>query len=113
MGRLFLNYLSSNKVYVCSTCESHFTTYDDIVSKAFQGRHGKAYLFRGVVNVTAGPIEKRNLRTGMHQVADIYCNQCQEIVGWKYEIAYEESQKYKEGKFIIEKAKLKRATNWA
>ena len=85
--------------------------------------------------MTAGPIEKRNLRTGMHQVADIYCNQCQEIVGWKYvgliphrdspfvhsvltlfykqEVAYEESQKYKEGKFIVEKAKLKRASNWA
>jgi hypothetical protein len=28
------------------------------------------------------------------------------------EIAYEESQKYKEGKFIIEKAKVMKASAW-
>jgi hypothetical protein len=112
MGRLFLNYLSGPKVYVCQNCESHLSCHEDIISKAFQGRHGKAYLFRGVVNVTAGPVEKRILRTGVHQVADIYCNSCQEVIGWKYEVAYEESQKYKEGKYIIEKAKMKRASTW-
>lgn len=30
-------------------------------------------------------------------MADIYCNVCNTNLGWKYEMAYEQSQKYKEG----------------
>ena len=39
-------------------------------------------------------------------MADIYCNACDTRVGWKYVEAYEDSQKYKEGKFILEKAMI-------
>lgn len=85
---------------------------DDILSKQFQGVSGPAYLFRTVVNVCTGVVEKRLLRTGQHEVADIYCKTCQETLGWKYEVAYEEDQKYKEGKFILEKAKVKHAPTW-
>lgn len=46
------------------------------------------------------------MTTGMHTVSDIYCNCCHQIVGWKYERAYEKSQKYKEGKFILEWARM-------
>ena len=46
------------------------------------------------------------MTTGLHTVADIYCNRCSQVVGWKYEQAYEKSQKYKEGKFILERAKV-------
>jgi len=41
--------------------------------------------------------------TGMHTVNDIYCSCCQRLLGWRYEKAYEEDQKYKEGKYILEK----------
>lgn len=43
------------------------------------------------------------LITGLHTVCDCYCITCNSVLGWKYEVAYEESQKYKEGKFILEK----------
>jgi hypothetical protein len=33
MGRLFLLYLSSKRIYLCATCEVHLSTYDDIESK--------------------------------------------------------------------------------
>lgn len=33
---------------------------------------------------------------------DVYCSKCQTTLGWKYIRAYEESQKYKEGKLILE-----------
>jgi hypothetical protein len=33
------------------------------------------------------------------------------VLGWKYERAYEASQKYKEGKFIFEKLKIVKE-NW-
>ena len=39
-------------------------------------------------------------------MADIYCNACDTRLGWKYVEAFEESQKYKEGKFILEKAMI-------
>lgn len=44
--------------------------------------------------------------TGLHTVCDIFCKRCKGMVGWTYLRAYESSQKYKEGKFIIEKINL-------
>jgi len=102
------------------------------------------------VNVSLGPSEERILITGLHTVADIYCNRCKTVVGWKYvsplsfttefslrnvlyyclvlklyrgkaaselcllwkEEASEESQKYKEGKFVVEKAMISKGEHW-
>ena len=50
-----------------------------------------------------GPKEERALMTGLHSVADIYCCACNSRLGWKYIEAFESSQKYKEGHFIVEK----------
>lgn len=68
----------------------------------FRGQHGKAYLFHTVVNIESGDPAERNMTTGRHVVRDITCRQCKETVGWKYDKAYETSEKYKEGKFILE-----------
>eukprot|EP01102_Stenamoeba_stenopodia_P011055 TRINITY_DN337_c0_g1_i2.p1 TRINITY_DN337_c0_g1~~TRINITY_DN337_c0_g1_i2.p1 ORF type:complete len:111 (-),score=12.43 TRINITY_DN337_c0_g1_i2:168-500(-) len=106
MGRVFATYLDGPRIYSCSSCQIHLAKYDEIISKAFQGRHGKAYLFNKCANISVGPKEDRILITGLHTVADIYCNGCLTLIGWKYEEAFEESQKYKVGKFIIEKAKI-------
>lgn len=75
-------------------------------------QHGAAYLFDNVVNVSLGAKEERMLMTGMHSVADIYCNICHTTVGWKYVFAFEESQKYKEGKYIVEKSKIAKENDW-
>ena len=68
----------------------------------FRGQHGKAYLFNTVVNVIQDEASERNMTTGRHMVRDIKCRQCKNVVGWKYDKAYEPSEKYKEGKFILE-----------
>lgn len=52
------------------------------------------------------------LLTGMHTVADLFCAGCGVPVGWQYLEAFEESQKYKEGRVILELAKLRKA-KWA
>lgn len=31
-----------------------------------------------------GPAEERVLLTGLHAVADIYCENCKTTLGWKY-----------------------------
>lgn len=44
--------------------------------------------------------------TGLHKIRPVKCKQCRDTIGWKYVFAYEESEKYKEGKCIIERAYL-------
>lgn len=44
--------------------------------------------------------------TGLHRVCDLQCRRCATTIGWTYQEAYEASQKYKEGKFILEKIHL-------
>ena len=106
MGRIYVRYVEAETVHCCAACRTHLADNDAIISKAFQGRHGRAYLFADVVNVNSGPTENRLLLTGLHVVADIYCNACDTRLGWKYVEAFEESQKYKEGRFILEKAMI-------
>ncbi|CAN1177064.1 Putative yippee-like protein Os10g0369500 [Linum perenne] len=105
MGRLFIEEVQGAKVFKCKCCKIDSASYDDIVSKDFKGRYGRAYLFRNVlnnntvyskhqnvaldfdlrlVNVTLGPTEERKLLSGLHVVNDIYCSSCQQILGWKY-----------------------------
>ncbi|KAF3775680.1 yippee-like protein [Nymphaea thermarum] len=54
------------------------------------------------VNVTVGILEDKLMLTGLHTVADIYCNSSHQLLGEK---AYSKAQMYKEGKFILERLK--------
>lgn len=58
------------------------------------------------------PSEQRLLLTGLHSVADIFCESCKTTLGWKYEQAFETSQKYKEGKYIIEMSHMVKDNGW-
>ncbi|CAJ1404812.1 unnamed protein product [Effrenium voratum] len=53
-----------------------------------------------------GPLEDSVMTTGLHTIRCLFCVVCQERVGWKYEVAFEEDQKYKEGRFILEEELL-------
>ncbi|OPJ74255.1 hypothetical protein AV530_013606 [Patagioenas fasciata monilis] len=96
----------------CVHCRAHLARHDELISKSFQGSHGRAYLFNSVVNVGCGPAEQRLLLTGLHSVSDIFCQSCKTTLGWKYEQAFESSQKYKEGKFIIEMSHMVKENGW-
>ncbi|XP_078192056.1 protein yippee-like 1 isoform X1 [Callithrix jacchus] len=91
---------------------THSPSHGAFFFQSFQGSQGRAYLFNSVVNVGCGPAEERVLLTGLHAVADIYCENCKTTLGWKYEHAFESSQKYKEGKFIIELAHMIKDNGW-
>ncbi|KAL3834848.1 hypothetical protein ACJIZ3_009584 [Penstemon smallii] len=105
MGRVFVVTLEG-RIYSCKYCGTHIALSEDIISKSFHCRHGKAYLFNKVANVTVGEKEDRMMMTGLHTVADIFCTRCGSNVGWKYETAHEKSQKYKEGKSVLERFKI-------
>ncbi|XP_039186391.1 protein yippee-like 3 isoform X1 [Crotalus tigris] len=141
--KTFQAYLDNcHRRYSCVHCRAHLANHDDLISKSFQGSQGRAYLFNSVVNVGCGPAEERVLLTGLHAVADIYCENCKTTLGWKYvsllpcalflsfpktvklppvlllsllllqEQAFETSQKYKEGKFIIELNHMIKDNGW-
>lgn len=113
-AKTFRAYLPSqcHRTYSCVHCRAHLANHDELISKSFQGSQGRAYLFNSVVNIGCGQAEERVLLTGLHAVADIYCDCCKTTLGWKYEQAYESSQKYKEGKFIIELAHMIKENGW-
>ncbi|XP_050299021.1 protein yippee-like isoform X1 [Anthonomus grandis grandis] len=114
MVKTFQAYLppQCHRTYSCIHCRAHLANHDELISKSFQGSQGRAYLFNSVVNVACGPAEERVLLTGLHAVADIFCECCKTTLGWKYEHAFESSQKYKEGKFIIELAHMIKENGW-
>lgn len=73
-------------------------------SNSFTGSTGRAYLFKKVVNLTFSAVQDRVMLTGRHMVRDVMCKNCKTKLGWMYEFATEESQRYKEGRVILEHA---------
>lgn len=105
MGRPFVERLEGD-IFTCCFCSAHLALMNDLISKGFHSRSGQAYLFNAVSNCVLGRTQERMMTTGAHRVADLHCNCCNNLLGWKYSWAEEESQKYKEGKCILERAKL-------
>ncbi|KAK4200883.1 yippee zinc-binding/DNA-binding /Mis18, centromere assembly-domain-containing protein [Triangularia verruculosa] len=117
---------TSHSLIRCLSCRSDLAFHSQIISKGFHGRHGKALLVApalpcshdgnhrksesgfsaGLHNIRLGATEKRQLATGSHEVADLFCYICETKLGWKYIKADEPSQKYKVGKFILEVARV-------
>ncbi|RXK38792.1 hypothetical protein M231_03968 [Tremella mesenterica] len=50
--------------------------------------------------------------TGTHTVADLLCSSCDTSLGWMYIKAPNGDQRYKEGRFILEAAKIVKENNW-
>jgi len=48
--------------------------------------------------------QDRIMLTGRHMVRDVSCKSCDSKLGWIYEFATEETQRYKEGRVILERA---------
>ncbi|KAL0092955.1 Yippee/Mis18 [Phycomyces blakesleeanus] len=99
MGLKYRTYLDGKVVYGCIGCKTHLSTMEAVESEDFTGVHGQAYL----VNVTQGPDEERLMSTGTHTVRSISCCKCKIVLGWTYVKAFKEENKYKEGKFILER----------
>ena len=132
-------YLSGHASHLrCVRCLSDIASSNQIISKGFTGRHGRAYLVSAsqscIPPVTpsrnSSSIKARNdalpnlpntythkpvprqLVTGAHTVGDISCAHCGSVLGWKYIAAEEEAQRYKVGKFILEAKRVCRTSAW-
>ncbi|KAH8292705.1 hypothetical protein KR018_003223 [Drosophila ironensis] len=109
MGRIFLEHLGGLKLFNCAQCHTNLTNRSQLISTRFTGATGRAYLFKRVVNLTFSDIQERVMLTGRHMVRDVMCKNCSAKLGWMYEFATEESQKYKEGRVILEYALITEA----
>ncbi|KAF8583855.1 yippee-domain-containing protein [Ramaria rubella] len=98
--------------YSCSKCYAVIALQDELISKSFSGREGRAFLVHSAVNVKLGRKEDRSLLTGVHTVQDAFCMGCNDRMGWFYHKAADTSQKYKEGKYLLEREKLVKENKW-
>ena len=104
MGRIFLENLGGARIYSCAACDTYLSNKSEIVSTRFTGATGRAFLFNRVVNLIASEVQDRQMLTGRHMVRDVSCKNCETKIGWIYEFALDEAQRYKEGKVILERA---------
>ncbi|KAL9128462.1 MAG: hypothetical protein Q9217_002866 [Psora testacea] len=99
-------------------------------AKGFTGRHGRAYLVSPppvsvatslllrtgntlcLPNTKTDAPSQRQLVTGVHTVSDVRCRFCGSMLGWKYDGAEEESQRYKIGKYILETKMVCSSSDW-
>ncbi|CAG0917647.1 unnamed protein product [Notodromas monacha] len=104
MGRIFLEHLGGQRLFSCIGCDTVLTNRSELVSTRFTGATGRAFLFNKVVNLTYSEVQDRVMLTGRHMVRDVSCKKCDTKLGWVYEFATEETQRYKEGRVILERA---------
>ncbi|CAF0820515.1 unnamed protein product [Rotaria sp. Silwood1] len=104
MGRIFLEHLGGQRIFSCAHCDTPLTNRNELVSTRFTGATGRAFLFSRIVNTKQSAVQERLMLTGRHFVRDISCKKCDTKLGWMYEFATEESQRYKEGRVILERA---------
>ncbi|XP_057422384.1 protein yippee-like At5g53940 [Lotus japonicus] len=105
MGRIFIVDLQG-PCFQCRHCKTPVARAEDVLSRSFNCSRGRAFLFSEVVNVTFGEQLERLLTSGLHTVEDIFCCFCGQILGWKYVVAHDKNETYKEGKCILERWRI-------
>jgi len=100
-------HIGGTRLFSCSSCDTVVTSREELISTGFQGATGRAFLFNKVVNLKSSEVMDRVMVTGHHLVRDVFCKTCDAKLGWLYELATEDKQKYKEGKIILERALVK------
>ena len=104
MGRIFLEHFGGSRLFLCANCDVFLTNRSELISTRFTGATGRAFLFNRVANLLYSDIQDRVMLTGRHMVRDVSCKNCKSKLGWMYEFATEETQRYKEGHVILERA---------
>ena len=64
-------------------------------------------LFLKATNILKENRVTKQMRSGRYIILDVLCKVCQEVLGWFYEFAFDPAQREKEGKIVLEMAKLR------
>ncbi|XP_069875436.1 protein yippee-like 5 [Dipodomys merriami] len=106
MGGIFLDHIGGTHLFSCANCGMILTNRSELISTRFTGATGRlrAFLFNKVVNLQYSEVQDPVMLTGCHMARDVSCKNCNSKLGWIYEFATEDSQRYKEGCVILERA---------
>ncbi|XP_034947739.1 protein yippee-like 5 [Chelonus insularis] len=104
MGVIFLEHIGGTRLFSCASCDTNLTNRSQLISTRFTGATGRAFLFNKVVNLSYSEVQDRVMLTGRHMVRDVSCKNCDAKLGWVYEFATDDNQRYKEGRVILERA---------
>jgi len=88
----------------CKTCKTCITFSDATVSgpREFKGFFGKASLFSQVDHITLALPVVQLFVTGAHVCQTACCASCASQLGWKIVGAYQPSEQWKEGTYLLE-----------
>ncbi|KAM0133694.1 hypothetical protein ACHAP3_005821 [Botrytis cinerea] len=73
----------------------------EFLPEHFFDRTGEAFIFSDVFNISFGKPEELKATTGLHIIRSIYCRVCATEVGWRYDRAPSDVERYKEGKYLL------------
>ncbi|ODV88082.1 hypothetical protein CANARDRAFT_26242 [[Candida] arabinofermentans NRRL YB-2248] len=92
------------KILRCKQCHNHICLNTLIISDNFYGNSGPAFFVSKVLNIKLCPSrEFKKMRTGRYEIKLIGCKQCGSNLGWKYLYSEDDKEKYKEGRYVIER----------
>ncbi|GMG22707.1 unnamed protein product [Ambrosiozyma monospora] len=104
------------KVLRCQQCHSQICLSSKILSDNFYGNKGPAWFVSGVINCKfvdpSAAADTKRFKTGNYKVKSICCQQCEVTLGWKYLLSEDDSEKYKEGNFVIERNLLEQVDDY-
>ncbi|KAG3265584.1 YPEL5 [Ictidomys tridecemlineatus] len=100
MGRIFLDHIGGTCLFSCANCDTILTNSSELSFTRFSGATGRA--FNKVVNLQYSEVQDPVMLTGRHIVQDVSCRANWD--GFIIQFATEDSQPYKEGHVILERA---------
>ncbi|XP_012892223.1 PREDICTED: protein yippee-like 5 [Dipodomys ordii] len=112
MGGIFLDHIGGTHLSSCANCGMILTNRSELISTGFTSATGRAFLFNKVVNLQYSELQDRVMLTGRHMARDVSCKNCNSKLGWIYEFAPEDSQHYKEGRVILERALVRESEDF-
>lgn len=98
MGKIFVEHCNGKLFYECKSCKTSIANKCDIISTEFSCTHGRAYLFKRVVNIVYGECK---VKAGMHIIRLADCKVCGKTLGWKYEDEDCEYPEYREKQMTV------------
>ncbi|WMV35871.1 hypothetical protein MTR67_029256 [Solanum verrucosum] len=106
MGNSFLlEFNVSDRFYLCRYCQNHLALCKDFSLNYSPATGVTGGVFDEVVNVHVNELEKLR-QLGPHTVADVYCNKCENLLGWKFIEVYEEDPVARKDMVMLQMGKL-------
>ncbi|XP_006866374.1 PREDICTED: protein yippee-like 5-like, partial [Chrysochloris asiatica] len=102
--RIFLDHIGGTCLFSCANCNTILTHHSELISTRFTCATGRSFLLNKVVNLQYSKFQDRVMLTGRHMNRDLSCKNYSSKLGWIYEFATEDSQRYKENRVILERA---------